>query len=136
MMIKETAQNKYGPLSNFLLFNACRLRIFRFRFFHDLDIKWVHTDTDLCANREHIGTVYEKLVIIGKYLHFIMNTFEDQMGDHTFDDSFFRLDQISSFSGHASLSSSYNTAGLKFANKFSSFLIFNSPASGRFEGSS
>ena len=26
-----------------------------------------------------------------------MNTFEDQMGDHTFDDSFFRLDQIDVF---------------------------------------
>ena len=41
----------------------------------------------------------------------------------------------SSFSGQAFFSSSYSTAGRRFANRFSSFRIFKSPASGRLDGS-
>ena len=43
---KETAQKRYGPASNFLCFKCRSLLIFRFRFFHDLDIKRIDLDTD------------------------------------------------------------------------------------------
>ena len=43
---------------------------------------------------------------------------------------------ISSFKGQAPFNSSYNTAGLKFANRFNAFLIFSNPASGLLDGSS
>ena len=43
---------------------------------------------------------------------------------------------ISARSGHAAASSLYRYAGLRFANRLSDFLSFNSPASGRSSGAS
>ena len=42
---------------------------------------------------------------------------------------------ISSFKGQAPFNSLYKYAGLRLANKFKDFLIFNKPASGLNEGS-
>ena len=42
---------------------------------------------------------------------------------------------MDSFNGQAPFSSSYRTAGRRLANRFNSFRILKSPASGRFDGS-
>ena len=78
--MKETAQKRYGPARRRLLFfNSCSLLIFRFRFFHDLNIKRVNMDSNLSANREHIGAVHEPFVIICHDFHLIVNTFENNI---------------------------------------------------------
>ena len=43
-------------------------------------------DANLGADREHIGAVNQKLIVICKDFHFIMNTFEDQMGNDALDE--------------------------------------------------
>ena len=84
MIMKETAQKRYGPARRRLLFfNSYSLLIFRFRFFHDLNIKRVNMDSNLSANREHIGAVYQPFIVVGKDFHFIVDSFENQMGNDT-----------------------------------------------------
>ena len=53
-------------------------------FFHDLNIKRVNMDSNLSANREHIGAVYQPFIVVGKDFHFIVDSFENQMGNDTF----------------------------------------------------
>ena len=51
-------------------------------------------DSNLSANREHIGAVYQPFKIIGQNSHLIMYAFEDD-GSHTaFDNTDFRFHQF------------------------------------------
>ena len=92
-MIKDIAQNKYGPASIFYssIGTAPHLRI---PVFHDLDIKRIDFYSDFCSNREHIGAMNKKLIIVCENFHFIVNPFEDQICDNSVDNSFSRSNKI------------------------------------------
>ena len=40
-------------------------------------------DSNLSANREHIGAVHKPFIVVGKDFHFIVDSFENQMGNDT-----------------------------------------------------
>ena len=96
-MIKDTDQNKYGPASNFLLFNWNRLLIFRFWLFHNLDIKWVYFDSNSRADRNHVCTMYKPVKVICGNFHLIVNAFEDQVCHDSLEKSFFWFYKINIF---------------------------------------